>query len=274
MTEPALPVSAALARRLEGAPLLLLLDVDGTLAPIAPTPIDAAVPPETRRVLHDLVGEASVQVAIVSGRSVDDARRMVGVSGIWVIGNHGFEMASPDAAALPHPGVASFELPLADAAAEIESLVRSRRGAFVENKRWTLSVHYRLADAAAGPEITSEVARVAAQHGLRVTQGRKVLEVRPPLNVDKGVSSVELARAVDALCEGASVLYAGDDRTDEDAFVALREAKPDSVTIHVETERTADSAATAAEFALPDVVAMRELLEWVRRSRVTRDRGK
>jgi len=82
--------------RLDGSPLVLLLDVDGTLAPIAPRPEDAEVPAATRRVLEALVARPGVHVVVVSGRSAADARRLVGVPGTWTIGNHGIETIVPD----------------------------------------------------------------------------------------------------------------------------------------------------------------------------------
>src|SRR3954467_6681926 len=96
MATPALPLSPMLCNRLAGRPLLLLLDVDGTLAPIAERPEYAAVPPATQRVLAELVGLPDTPVAIVSGRSARDARRLVGVKGVWVLGNHGIEFARPN----------------------------------------------------------------------------------------------------------------------------------------------------------------------------------
>ena len=84
-----------MAQRLAGSPLLLLLDVDGTLAPIAERPEYAVVPPATQRVLVELVALPDTHVAIVSGRSARDARRLVNVKDVWVLGNHGIEVARP-----------------------------------------------------------------------------------------------------------------------------------------------------------------------------------
>jgi trehalose 6-phosphate phosphatase len=263
MPVPALPVGSSLAQRLSGTPLLLLLDVDGTLSPIAPRPADAVVPDETRRVLRELVSLPGVVVAIVTGRGVDDARRMVEVPGIWVIGNHGFELARPDGPATARADVAPWENALDRAGRDAEAATGAHTGAFVENKRWTLSVHYRLADRRVVAELISATSAIAAAHGLRVTHGREVIEVRPPLDVDKGVAALDLARSVGALDEDASLFYAGDDRTDEDAFRALRQVRPTSVTVRVGDEPLRDGGATGAEFSVPDTYEMRELLEFV-----------
>src|SRR5437867_8520956 len=84
--QSALPITPELAQRLSGSPLVLLLDVDGTLSPIAPRPEHAVVPPETTRVLNDLAALPTVHAAIVSGRSAAYARRLGGVDCVWRIG--------------------------------------------------------------------------------------------------------------------------------------------------------------------------------------------
>jgi trehalose 6-phosphate phosphatase len=181
----------------------LVLDVDGTLAPIAPRPELAAVPPETRRELARLV-ERYLLVACVSGRAGEDARRLVGVDGIVVVGNHGLEL-DPRAAEL---------------AAEI-SRFREAVRLPVEDKTLSLTYHYRQADdEAAALEELEQVAARAAAEGLEARWGRKVLEIRPRVSANKGT-------AVRALLErsGARLgLYAGDDTTDLDAFAGLRGA--------------------------------------------------
>ena len=91
MTIPALPVPTDLAARLVGTPFLLLLDIDGTITPIAATPAAAVVSDEVRRAIEELTRASGVHVAIVTGRSVEDARRLVGVNGAWYLGNHGLE---------------------------------------------------------------------------------------------------------------------------------------------------------------------------------------
>lgn len=181
----------------------LVLDVDGTLAPIAPRPELAAVPEATRAELTRLASRY-LMVACVSGRAGDDARRLVGVDGIEVVGNHGLEL---DPAAR-------------DLAAKIAGF-RDSVGLPVEDKTLSLTYHYREAEDEVAAR--AELERVAAQahaEGLDARWGRKVLEVRPHVTADKGT-------AVAALLErsGAQLgLYAGDDTTDLDAFAGLRSA--------------------------------------------------
>jgi trehalose-phosphatase len=261
MTTPALPVSRELLERLAGAPLLLMLDVDGTLSPIAPRPEYATVPIETQRVVARLAALPGAYVAIVSGRSAEDARNLVCVDDAWVIGNHGIETAPPHAPPAARDDVAAFGDRIALAAARAEAVTRAIEGVIVENKRWTLSVHYRLAHPRVVPDLTKQVERIADDLGLRVTHGKEVLEIRPPVEVDKGTAAVALADRLGALHDRASILCAGDDRTDEDMFKSLRKRLSRAVTVHVGVDPHARQ--TAAEFSVADTEAMRELLERV-----------
>lgn len=262
---PALPLTPPLARRLDGSPLLFLLDVDGTLSPIAPRPVDAIVPEETRQVLCELVAMPDTHVAIVSGRAVDDALRMVGVGGIWAIGNHGIEIAPPNAAPMVREDIAPFADQVTRAAASISEVVRDLPGVSIEDKRWTASVHYRLADPAIVPGLTARVVQIASEFGLIIKHAKKTLELRPPVQVDKGTAALEVASALGAMGITASILAAGDDLTDEDMFNALRVSLPGAVTVWV----AHDSAtwATAAEFSVPDTDALRDLLSEIARRR-------
>ena len=241
--------------------MLTLLDVDGTLVPIAERPEFAVMPPATRRVVAELAHTPFTHIAIISGRSARDARRLVALDDVWVIGNHGMEVARPNAEPLVRADVARFETRIAQAVEQCNAIADSAPGVLVEDKRWTLSVHYRLANPSIVPAVSSHVARVARGLGLSVTVGKEVLEVRPPVDVNKGTASVELARELHALADDASVLCAGDDRTDEDAFIDLRLAQPAAVTVHVASNE--DLPTTAAEFVVGDSDEMRTLLEIV-----------
>jgi trehalose-phosphatase len=210
-----------------------MLDVDGTLAPIAPSPSLARVSDETRRVLTRLVRQPGVIVALVSGRAAHDAHRIVGVSGVWAIGNHGAEVMAPGGEVAVDPLVAAFADPMARASAALRPLAEAFPGVFVENKTWTLSIHYRLADPTAVPELRRTVEDVAARDGLRLTEGNMVVEVRPPVAVDKGTAIYRLAGELGALGSGGSLFFAGDDTTDEDAFRLLRRHVPNAVTLQV-----------------------------------------
>ena len=253
------PVERAIERigaRLDASPLALLLDIDGTLAPIAPTPAQAQVPPATRFVLERLAQLPQVVVAMVSGRAAGDAARMSAIPGAWIIGNHGYELMSPDGVIAVWPAAADHEDAMASAA-RLLSPVEMIEGALLENKRWTLSVHYRNVKSGVA-ELEHRVRAVAADLGLRVTDGKKVIEVRPPIDVDKGTAALAFALRHEALTSGAA-LYAGDDRTDEDAFRALRPSGR-AVTVRVDPD---DATETAAELTLPSPAELHELLGWL-----------
>jgi trehalose-phosphatase len=254
-----------------------MLDVDGTLAPIAQRPEEAVVPAETRRAVAALAALPDIRVVLVSGRAAADARRMVGVANVWVIGNHGFEVVFPDGDELEQPELDSWRSAIARAARRIAPLVAPVPGVLLEDKGWTLSVHYRLADPQVVPRLIESVERAAAPLGLKVMRGKMVVEVRPDVRVDKGTAVLRLAAELGALppreggrfedARGAtaangrgSALFVGDDRTDEDAFRALRSRSPRPVTVRV-THR--EDIATAAEFSLEDPAAVRQLLEWL-----------
>jgi trehalose 6-phosphate phosphatase len=184
----------------------VLLDVDGTLAPIVERPEDAAVPQETRAEVERLTGSYGL-VACISGRPSADVRRLVGVEQIEYVGVHGLE---------GDPQAEGFQ-PQLEAFAERVAwpwTVESKAGV-------TLSFHYREAeDAEDALERAGELARAAEQVGLVPHHGRRVLEVRPPVAADKGT-------AVRRLLAGRPLtraLYAGDDTTDLDAFRGLDEA--------------------------------------------------
>jgi trehalose-phosphatase len=251
---PLPPDPRTLGSRFAGAPLIVLLDVDGTLAPIAPRPEDAAVPPLPRAAVAALARARDTHVALVSGRGARDARALVGVDGVWTIGNHGLETIDPGGTFTIDDRVAPWQSALKSVRDTAGQAIASVPGARVEDKGATLSIHYRLAEPAAVPELERRVEVAATATGLRVTRGRKVIEVRPPIAVDKGTAVLALARRLGATERTASIVFAGDDRTDEDAMDALRVWHADAITIHVEGE---EPRATRAEFhaGSPEVLA-------------------
>jgi trehalose 6-phosphate phosphatase len=194
-------VEDALARLSEDpARAAVLLDVDGTLAPIVARPDLATVPGETRAELRRLAGRYAL-VACVSGRTGEDAARMVGVEGVAYVGVHGLELA-----------------PEAERWRETLRPFAALDWPWLEDKGLTVAFHWREAeDEGAARSQLDEVAVRAEAAGLEARWGRKVLELRPPVEADKGtaVRSLLDARSLDR------ALYAGDDTTDLDAFRGL-----------------------------------------------------
>jgi trehalose 6-phosphate phosphatase len=264
MTVLPLPLTPAIAERLTGRPFVALLDIDGTLAPIARSPDGAAVPDETRRIVAALAAQRDVIVVAVSGRAAEDAARILGVPGTWTIGNHGLETSAPNEPPCPRPELERFAGAMAAALEQCRAFASTHPGVIVEDKRWTLSIHYRLVDAPAVAAIVNGSRQIAERSGLRATSGRRVVEIRPPVDVDKGTASVDLLRRVGATSGDASVLCAGDDRTDEDMFRRVRAASPRAVTVRVlsddDAPDTGASYESSAELTVPDPDAFRALL--------------
>jgi trehalose-phosphatase len=251
-----------LATRLSSSPLLLALDIDGTLAPIAPTPQDARLPDETRRTLQGLAMLDQVSLAFVTGRAAADGRRLTNISNSWTIGNHGIELIDPAGALRVNAAAEPFGAAIAEAARRLAEPLEQFPGVFIENKTWTLSVHVRLAAPEVAPEVEREVTEVARALELRVLHGKKIYELRPPVVINKGTALVDFVRMLD-LPPHAAMLCAGDDRTDEDAFLALRSLSSNAVTIHIGGVEQGSEIRTVAEFVLADPPALQELLTWL-----------
>jgi trehalose-phosphatase len=250
--------------RLSGSPFVALLDIDGTLSPIARRHDEAFIPEETRRVVAELAAQPDAIVVAVSGRAAHDAARMLDVPASWTIGNHGLEIAAPGEPPRPRQDLERFAAPMHEALERTRAFAATRPGVVVEDKRWTLSVHYRLADTSTIADVVHESRQVAERLGLRATPGRRVVEIRPPVDIDKGTASVDLLRHVGALASEASIFGAGDDRTDEDMFRAVRSAFPRAVTVRVLNDDDPLDAradyASSAEFSVPDPEGLRAML--------------
>jgi trehalose 6-phosphate phosphatase len=223
--------------------LILLLDFDGTLAPIVDRPELAAMPDRTRRALRRLMGMDGVTVAVVSGRGLADVRERAALPDIAYAGNHGMEIEGAGLHRI-HPQAAAARPELEAVAAVIEPALEGIDGAFLEDKGLTLSIHYRMA-----PDRAEEVREIvleaaAGRPSLVVTEGKMVLEVRPRVEWHKGRAVLFLLQQMQPP-KAAPVLYLGDDRTDEDAFRALQTWSPAAEGILIAGHPSADSAATA-----------------------------
>ena len=198
----------------------LLFDVDGTLAPIVERAEQAEVPAETRELVRRLA-ERYALVACVSGRRAVDARDVVGIEGLTYIGNHGYEVLEPGRSdpVVSQAAAARAERPAAFVRG-LDWAGLSELGVRLENKGAIQALHWRgAADEATAEARLRALAGEAQLAGLVPRWGRKVLELRPVAGIDKGsaVHRLLLERA-----PLAAALYAGDDRTDLDAFRAVR----------------------------------------------------
>jgi trehalose-phosphatase len=197
----------------------VLFDIDGVLAPIVPHAADARVPPEALRLLGAL-RDRYLLAGVISGRGMDDVQRMVPVTGLARGGNHGLEMAEPGHD--PHMVPEAAE-PVALLRAFVDALPMhdlAARGAWMEDKGASVSLHYRQAPdpAATGEWLRSTVRPAAVAAGLRTRDGKMILELIPDVDVHKGTALQALVQAAGA----RRVMYVGDDHTDADAWGSMR----------------------------------------------------
>ena len=197
----------------------VLLDVDGTLARIVQRAQDAHVPKQTSRLLAALTKRYGL-VACISGRGALDARRLVGVGGIAYAGSHGAELLEPGGSKpIVLPAFATWTDRVVGFTRERDTSELRRLRVRIEDKGPIQAFHWRGApDEDAARTRIEAIAHEAETAGFLIHWGRKVLEVRPPVPVDKGQAVEELLRRTPA---ATAALYAGDDATDLDAWDAL-----------------------------------------------------
>lgn len=206
--------------RAEPGRTAILTDVDGTLAPIAERPEQVVVPARTAELLEGLSGRFRM-VGCISGRRAEEARRLVGVEGIAYAGNHGLELLLPgDEAPRLDPSLRGREDGAAEFVAGLGGEALAGAGLRLEDKGPIQALHWRGAEDERGAEARARrIAAAAGRAGLELRWGRKVLELRP---VGGGGKDAAVAALLAADGVGAAV-YAGDDRTDLDAFRRLRQ---------------------------------------------------
>ncbi len=244
-------------------PAGLFTDIDGTISAIAATPPEAVVTEPAREALRQLSQRLAL-VGAVTGRAADDGATLIGIPDLLVVGNHGMEWLHRGHRWV-HPAAEASRTSLASALTEIGKAVAeagAREGIILENKRLSASIHYRLAPdpLAARDLILSAAAEAATGRGLRVTEGRYVVELRPEVVINKGTAITDLTRTHSL----RGVVYFGDDVTDVDAFVAMRTLREsDSVTglaVAVLSAEIHPSVASMADVTVEGVAACIDLL--------------
>ncbi|MEY2515528.1 MAG: trehalose 6-phosphate phosphatase [bacterium] len=248
--------------RADPARAAILLDIDGTLAPIVRHADDAHVPEPTRAQLI-AVAERYAIVGCISGRQATIARRIVAIGSIAYVGNHGSELLAPGSAGVEiDPEFAEHEPAVKAFAHEAYSSELQRLRVRAEDKQAIAAFHWRGApDEDAAEEAVRAVAERAEQQGLFIHWGRKVLEIRPPVRMSKG-------RGVRRLLAGhdlAAALYVGDDKTDIDAFDGLHELVAEgelgaAVCVGVRSDETPTRLEQASDVLVDGPDGVRELL--------------
>ncbi len=253
----------ALRARLEQrGGLLLCLDFDGTLAPIADSPETPTITPANERALQLLRAHPKSRIAIISGRELSDLGSRVGIPEITYAGNHGLELDAGDGVVV-HPIAARQKPAIQRAATILDTRTAAIPGAKVENKGLSLTLHYRQVPSARVPEIERAVESLTAQSlgrsqdgpndQFRIVPGKQSIEIRPAVDWDKGKAVMELQRRVpDNWLTG----YVGDDTTDEDAFAVL---DPPDLDVFVGTDET------TATYRIPRQQDVAGFLEWIAR---------
>ncbi len=251
---------------LQHTPSALLTDIDGTISPMARTPDEATVLPKAKDALERLRDRLAL-VGIVTGRSATVGEALVGLPGLIYVGNHGMEWS--EGGRLTHSAAASaWTDAVRESLLDITEQATAKgidEGLVVEDKGLSGSIHYRLA-----PDITHtqmvllEIAvNVADRYGLRVTEGRLVLEIRPPVKISKGTAVADLVRERGI----KGIVFLGDDVTDVDAFVAVRLAREtqevQGLRIGIVSAETPQSVLDESDVTVPNVATCADLLDAV-----------
>jgi trehalose-phosphatase len=241
LSELPAPDPARVARRLRPRGWIAL-DIDGTIAALVEHPGEARVLEEAKAALDRLAERPGVELAFITGRALDDARRLVGIGGAWYAGNHGYELADPEGKREQVVSEEEVE-PVRRVAARLAQPLAALPGVYLEDKHWTLSVHDRRAndsDRAIAATLIEQA--VAAEPSLRAYRGHMLWEVTPCLQVHKGTALAWIQNRLGP--SAALALVAGDDTTDENM---IRAATAGAATVRVGPVPDG----TAASFWLP-----------------------
>jgi trehalose 6-phosphate phosphatase len=251
--------------RAEPAKTAILTDFDGTLAPIVERAEDAALPGEARGVLERLIDRYGL-VGAVSGRRAAEVRELVAVDGLYYAGNHGLELLLPgDGEPRPDPSVDGREHDAAGFLAAVDAGRLAEVGLRTEDKGPIQALHWRGAtDEARAEQVARQIAVEAGRAGLEPRWGRKVLELRPVGGGGKDAAVASLL-AEDGLDRA---VYAGDDRTDVDAFRRLGELRDAgelvaAVRVGILSAEGPPEIAEESDVTVADPAGWLEILTWL-----------
>ncbi len=211
-----------LREQLRAKRLALFLDYDGTLTPIVSRPELAVLTDARRAVLKKVASR--FPTAIISGRGREDVERLVGLPELAYAGSHGFDIVGPGGASVGHAVAEWIEPVMEQIAGGVRPKLEGIEGVVIEEKRFSVAIHYRLVDEADVARVEAIVDEaIATDARLKKAHGKKVFEVRPDLDWDKGKALLLLLEALGLDGPDVVPLYIGDDVTDEDAFAVLRD---------------------------------------------------
>ncbi len=245
-------------------PSALLFDFDGTLSRLVDDPADAAIEQRSEVALRELAGLVDV-LGIVTGRAASDVQTKLDARDLVVVGNHGLEWVVRGEHQAHEAGVEA-ETAVSAALGEIRERIEHDRlaeGVIFENKRLSASVHYRMApnQKQVGSVLVPLARRVAASHGLRLTEGKLIVELRPTAEVSKGSAMHQLQRDFGL----ASMVFLGDDLTDVDGFIELKNLRDaetcETLAVGVIGTDSHPKVGETADTALTEVTGVSEYLE-------------
>ena len=225
--------------------VVLLSDYDGTLTPIVSRPDEAVLSTEVREKLCALAKKPAFSVGIISGRSLSEIKAMVGIEGIYYAGNHGLEIDGPGLKFI-NPAAKAAQATIKDLGQQFSAKLGNIEGVIVEDKGLSLSIHYRLVkkdEVNIVAEIFHQITSPRLRDGkIKVTSGKKVWEVRPPIDWHKGKAVEAIIKEMKAVIkyERLLTIYLGDDTTDEDAFKVIH--RPQGWSIFVGAENPSSNA--------------------------------
>ncbi|MDR9459255.1 MAG: trehalose-phosphatase [Dehalococcoidia bacterium] len=245
----------AVEELLSRSPFGLITDVDGTISEIAPSPQEARVSPACREHLAALTGKVGL-VAAISGRPVLEVREMVGIEGMVYIGNHGLERWQNGTVEFS-PGAEDYAAKVLSALDELGNLF-TLEGLTFENKGVALAIHYRLCPdrERARQTILDIVETSALANQFRTLEGKMVVELRPPLDVNKGTAVEDLVARYNL----KSGIYMGDDTGDIDAFRVMH--RKGFFSLCVIADETPDDVLRESDFSANGVSDVARFLKW------------
>ncbi|MCK4809320.1 MAG: trehalose-phosphatase [Candidatus Omnitrophica bacterium] len=235
-----------------GKKLVFFLDYDGTLTPIVERPDLAVLSQDMKDVLKAIVGKYTT--AVVSGRARADVEALVGIEGLFYAGSHGLDIRGKSFSMIQPEAEKAMPLIL-EIAEGLSKELSDIKGILIENKKFSVAVHYRLVEEKLVPKIENIVEKyLPADNSLHLMRGKKVFEIMSAIDWNKGRAIRWIMRALNISWDEAVVIYIGDDTTDEDAFRSVR-ARGVGILVSEQDK------ASAADFRLSNPEEVKRLFE-------------
>lgn len=238
---------------------MLLLDYDGTLSPIAPHPDQTCMSPGNREALNFIISQPNVLVAVITGRDALNAKSVVALDNVIYAGNHGFEIHFPDGYRFNYDLNDNLKDNYPKMVRELEEI--SHDGAWVEDKSYSLTFHFRAVPPEFHKELANKASEVIQRMGFRPSPAHMAVEAKPPMQWNKGYAAEYILKHKfgEKWQEKAFVLFMGDDTTDEDVMKVLQGK---SLTLRVTPD---PSLATHASYKIPDTKSVTDVLQQIRK---------